>query len=147
MATLDTMDPTPRTVTIDITAPESIRACIEAEVVRGGYESVGEYLCDLVRQAMEETLQRRLETLLLEGLDSGPGESITPDMWERMRKSLIARRSEQKRRCLAVGAGHSQACGDHRLCENGEGTGRSTPTFTTPAAGFSPPPRDHTSVR
>jgi antitoxin ParD1/3/4 len=98
VATLDTMELTPRTATIDITVPESIRACIEAEIARGGYKSVSEYLCDLVRHAMEDTPQRKLETLLLEGLDSGPGEEVTPEMWERMRKDLIARHSEQKPR-------------------------------------------------
>ncbi|MBF2016111.1 MAG: type II toxin-antitoxin system ParD family antitoxin [Rivularia sp. T60_A2020_040] len=57
--------------TMNISLPDPMRAFIEEQVKQKGYSSASEYIRHLIRTEQENLERKRLETLLLEGLDSG----------------------------------------------------------------------------
>lgn len=81
--------------TITISLPESLKAFIEEEVSREGFGTVSEYLRSLVRDEQKRKAQIRLESLLMEGLQSDASEMTNED-WAAIREEV--RRRMQKRR-------------------------------------------------
>lgn len=82
--------------TMNISLPDAMKAFVEEQVQSGGYGTVSEYVRDLVRRDQKERAQNRLEALLLEGLESGPGEPVTPEFWEALRREIQERRNKRK---------------------------------------------------
>jgi len=78
---------------LQISLPEPIRAWIDEQVARGGYETVSAFVCALVSNAQKREAQDRLEALLLEGLDSGPPIEITPQYWDNLKQRARERLS------------------------------------------------------
>jgi antitoxin ParD1/3/4 len=75
--------------TMNISLPDNLKRYVESRVAEGGYGDPGEYILELIRQDREtrqRQAQERLEGLLLEGLESGPAELVTPDEWEAIRR-------------------------------------------------------------
>lgn len=75
---------------MNVSLPESLRSFVEAQVATG-YGTVSEYIRELVRDDRKRKAQARLEELLLEGLDSGEGEKITPEFFQELKKEFIAK--------------------------------------------------------
>lgn len=71
---------------LNISLPSSQQAYVEDQVASGQYPSVSEYVSELIRADQKAKAQEKLEALLLEGLDSGPGRQWTEDDWEKLRK-------------------------------------------------------------
>ncbi|OUL24259.1 transcriptional regulator [Nostoc sp. T09] len=82
---------------INISLPESMRAYVEEKVATGGYSSVSEYFRELVRQDQKRQAAERLETMLLEGLNSGNATEMTTDDWEDIRQAVRERIAKHKR--------------------------------------------------
>jgi antitoxin ParD1/3/4 len=83
---------------LDISLPEALRAFVDQKVKAGGYGTASDYIRELVHQdQQQEEEQERLETLLLEGLDSGPGIKVTPELWKELRAELDVRRRKVRR--------------------------------------------------
>jgi antitoxin ParD1/3/4 len=75
---------------LNISLPEPLRQFVDDKVKSGGYGTASEYIGELIRQAQNaEEEQVRLEALLLEGLDSGPGTEVTPEFWKELRPGLV----------------------------------------------------------
>ncbi|MCT7959083.1 type II toxin-antitoxin system ParD family antitoxin [Laspinema sp. D1] len=72
---------------INILLPESIQAFIEQQVAQGNYGTVNDYILHLIRQ--EQAKIARVESLLLEGLDSGESMEVTDEWWETKRSQLV----------------------------------------------------------
>jgi antitoxin ParD1/3/4 len=77
--------------TMNISLPESLKAFIESEVTTGGYSSASEFVRELVREAQKRKAREQLETLLLEGLNSGEPIEVTPKFWEEKIRQLQER--------------------------------------------------------
>ncbi|WP_016950402.1 type II toxin-antitoxin system ParD family antitoxin [Anabaena sp. PCC 7108] len=77
--------------TVNISLPDSMRDFINEQVEKCGYSTTSEYIRHLIRQDLEKVAQARLETLLLEGLDSGEAVEITDEWWEQKRTQLLER--------------------------------------------------------
>ena len=73
--------------TLNISLPESIQAFIEQQVAKGDYRTVNEYILHLIRQ--EQAKIARVESLLLDGLDSGEPMEVTDEWWEKKRAQLV----------------------------------------------------------
>lgn len=74
--------------TMTISLPEPMREFVEAEVSSGNYGSASELFRELVRERQKRKAQERLETLLLEGLESGQPIEVTQDYLEARRQAL-----------------------------------------------------------
>lgn len=74
--------------TMTISLPEPMREFVEAEVSAGNYGSASELFRELVRERQKRKTQERLETLLLEGLESGQPKQVTQKYLETRRQAL-----------------------------------------------------------
>jgi antitoxin ParD1/3/4 len=82
--------------TMNVSLPDEMKAFVEEQVQRGGYSTASEYLRELIRDAQKQAAKERLEKLLLEGLDSGPGVEVTPEFWAEARRELERRIQRRK---------------------------------------------------
>jgi antitoxin ParD1/3/4 len=76
--------------TVTISLPDSLRKFVETQVETRGYGNVSEYFRGLLREAQERESEKRLERLLLEGLDSGEDIELTPRYWSKKREAILA---------------------------------------------------------
>jgi antitoxin ParD1/3/4 len=76
---------------MNISLPDSMKHFIEGQVAAGGYSSASEYVRALVRADQQRQAKARLETLLLEALDSGDATTMTPEDWDAIRREGLAR--------------------------------------------------------
>ena len=78
-------------VNLHVSLTESQRDWIEAQVKGGRFGNLSEYIRELIRSDQSRAAERRLEELLLEGLNSGEPIEVTPEFWEKKRRDLVAR--------------------------------------------------------
>ena len=62
---------------------ESTQAFIDEQVASGRFASANEFVENLVEQARKHASRERVDQLLLQGLDSGPGIEVTPEWWRK----------------------------------------------------------------
>lgn len=77
--------------TLNISLPAALRAFVEQRVSEGNFSTVSEYVRQLIREDQKRLAQERLESLLLEGLDSGTAVEISDQWWERKKAELLER--------------------------------------------------------
>lgn len=75
--------------TLNISLPDSMRTFVSEQIAKGGYSTASEYVRQLIREAQEREAQKRLESLLLEALESGKFEEVTDEWWQRKRAALV----------------------------------------------------------
>ena len=85
--------------TLTISLPESLRDFIDRQVKTKGYGNTSEYLRSLLREAQEEEADKRLQGLLLEGLESG-GEDlrVNEKFWSELKAEAAALIAKNKKR-------------------------------------------------
>jgi len=69
--------------TLTISLPESLKAFIDSQLATKGYGNVSEYVRSLLRDAQAKEADARLETLLLEALESRR-LPLGEDFWKRL---------------------------------------------------------------
>lgn len=77
--------------TINISLPDAMREWIEDQLKSGAYGNASEYIRDLIRFDQKRRAEERLETLLLEGLNSGRVMEVTAEYWAKKKRALVAR--------------------------------------------------------
>ncbi len=75
--------------TMNISLPDTMKTFVEQELDRGGYMTASEYFRDLVRAEQRRRVQEKLEGLLLEGIQSGPGIPATPQVWKNLEAEIV----------------------------------------------------------
>ncbi len=80
--------------TMNISLPDVMKAFVEEQVNSGGFGSASEYVRELVRRDQKERAEIRLETLLLEGIESGDPVPLNPEYRENLLRDLRARRKK-----------------------------------------------------
>jgi antitoxin ParD1/3/4 len=84
--------------TMNVSLPEKMKEFVDRRVEAGGYQTVSEYVRDLIRkdvQLQEKERNERLDALLLEGLRSIEEEGtieITDQYWDEMKARIAAKR-------------------------------------------------------
>ena len=81
--------------TLTITLPESLEEYIAAEVTAGGFADAGEYVTAVLCDRMKREAKARIDTLLLEGLESGEPTEMTAADWEDIRRTVGERPAER----------------------------------------------------
>jgi antitoxin ParD1/3/4 len=82
--------------TMNISLPEPMRAYVEQQVAQGGFSTASEYIRQLVREDQKRAAKERLESLLMEGIESGPAVEITDEYWAE-KKAKLLKLIEEKR--------------------------------------------------
>jgi len=77
-------------IILDLT--DDLRDFVEDQVDDGGYENASEYIARLLIRAREG--KRRLESLLVEGLNSGEPMPLDDDEWDKIRSEVHSRLTE-----------------------------------------------------
>jgi antitoxin ParD1/3/4 len=80
--------------TMNIALPESMKHFVQERVTEGDYSNVIEYMCELIRADQKRKVEERIDTLLLEGLNSGQPIPVTPEFWEEKKRRLTERLSK-----------------------------------------------------
>ena len=81
--------------TLSISLPNAMRALIDQQVAEAGYSTASEYIRQLVRKDQKRAAQQRLETLLMEGLDSGKRIEGGDEYWVQKRAKLLKHAEDQ----------------------------------------------------
>jgi antitoxin ParD1/3/4 len=68
--------------TVTISIPESLKSFVDKQIKRKGFGNVSEYFRTLIRSAQEQEADSRLESLLVEGLDSGREIELNKEFWK-----------------------------------------------------------------
>jgi antitoxin ParD1/3/4 len=76
---------------INISLTDSMKAFVEEQVTKGGYNSASEYLQELIHQDQKRKDKEHLESLLIAGLESGEAIEVTDEWWEQKRTYLISK--------------------------------------------------------
>ena len=85
----------PTMTTMNVSLPDTLRDYIEQQVKTGGYGSSSEYIRDLIRQDQKRKAQEHLQTLLLEGLDSGKALPMSTQDWTEIRQAVQNKLQQQ----------------------------------------------------
>ena len=82
--------------TMNISLPDVMKAFVEEQVDSGGYGSASEYVRELVRRDQKERAEAKLETLLLQGLESGEPMPLNAEYRANLLRDLKARRKKRQ---------------------------------------------------
>ena len=82
--------------TMNVSLPDPMRDYIEQQVKTGGYGSISEYIRDLIRQDQKRKAQEHLESLLLQGLDSGEATNMSDRDWADIRQAVRDKLNQQQ---------------------------------------------------
>jgi len=83
--------------TMNISLPDPLKKFVDHQIAEGRYSSVSEYIRELIRDDEKRQAERRLESLLLEGLESEESE-LTPRDFAEIRKQALAELKRRKKR-------------------------------------------------
>lgn len=72
---------------MNISLPEPLRAFVDDQVSGGSYGTASEYLRELIRQDQARKADARLQTLLMESLQS-PTALLNDEEWAQMRQEV-----------------------------------------------------------
>lgn len=75
---------------LHVSLPTSLREYIEERVAQDGYSNPSDYLREVVRADRRHHAKEKLERLLLEGLQSGEAEEVTPAHLAELREEVAA---------------------------------------------------------
>jgi antitoxin ParD1/3/4 len=80
---------------LSISLPDSLRMFVERRTEEQGYGTVSDYFHDLVLKDQKRQGEARLETLLLEGLNSGDPIEVTPEYIGAKLQRLVKQHANQ----------------------------------------------------
>lgn len=80
-----------KNTTINISLPQSMKDDVDEIIESEGYGNTSEFFRDLVRGRLSDRNQKRLEELLLEGINSGPATPLTKKDFEDIKRRGLAR--------------------------------------------------------
>jgi antitoxin ParD1/3/4 len=76
---------------LNISLPNQIIDFIERQAIADGFSTPSEYVLNIILREQERLgQQQRVESLLIEGLDSGESVEVTDDWWNSKRAALDA---------------------------------------------------------
>jgi antitoxin ParD1/3/4 len=84
--------------TMNISLPDQLKAFVDDQVGSGRYSTVSEYVRDLIREDEKRKAQEKLETMLLEGLQSGEPTEMTRQDWADIRQEAARQFETRKSR-------------------------------------------------
>lgn len=77
--------------TLNISLPDTMKTEVEEIIATEGYGNTSEFFRDLVRNYLKERRERKIEDLLLEGINSGESTPLTKDDFENIKQRGLQR--------------------------------------------------------
>jgi antitoxin ParD1/3/4 len=74
-----------KTATMNISLPATLRDQLEQKLTRHAYSTASEYVRELIRKDLQREAIEKVDTLLLEGIHSGPAVPMTDHDWQELR--------------------------------------------------------------
>ncbi len=84
--------------TMNISLPEQLKEFVDDQVGSGRYSSVSEYVRDLIREDEKHKAHEKLETMLMEGIQSGELTAMTRQDWADIRQQAVKQFEARKSR-------------------------------------------------
>jgi antitoxin ParD1/3/4 len=85
--------------TMNISLPDQLKGFVDDQVNSGRYSSVSEYIRNLIRDDEKRKVQEKLETLLMDGIQSSESTEMTRQDLDDIRREALkqfeARRSQK----------------------------------------------------
>ncbi len=75
-------------VSMDISISEALRDQVQKRVAEGGFANASDFVEALIREDREREANKRLEALLLEGVQSGGTEEATDAYWNALKAEV-----------------------------------------------------------
>jgi len=75
---------------MNISLPDPLKQFVDGQITEGRYSSVSEYVRELIRADEKRKAEERLETLLLDGLNSAE-TGLSREDWSDLRASALAK--------------------------------------------------------
>ena len=82
----------------NISLSDELRRYVLAQIAGGAYGNVSEYFRSLIRDHQRQTAQERLESLLLEGIQSGNAGPMSAAEWEELRQEALKRAANRNQK-------------------------------------------------
>jgi antitoxin ParD1/3/4 len=82
---------------MNISLPEELKEYVE-EQIQSGYSTPSEYVRELIREDQKRRAKERLDTLLLEGLNSGDPIPVNAEFWTELKREAMAKLKARKKR-------------------------------------------------
>jgi antitoxin ParD1/3/4 len=83
--------------TLNVSLPEPLKEYVQERVSEGIYSNPSDFVRSLIRDDMRKSAQRRLETFILEGLNSGDPVPLDAAEWESIRQETKDRIDAKRR--------------------------------------------------
>ena len=81
---------------MNVSLPEELKEYVEAQTKRG-YSTPSEYVRELIRGDQKRRAKEKLDTLLLEGLNSGKSIPVDEAFWSDLRQEALAKLESRKK--------------------------------------------------
>lgn len=82
---------------MNVSLPQELKDYVEKQT-SAGYSTPSEYVRELIREDRKRRAKQRLDSLLLEGLDSGHPLPASPAFWDELKRDALARLTKKKPR-------------------------------------------------
>ena len=83
---------------MNISLPDQLKQFVDEQVGSGRYSSVSEYVRDLIRDDERRRAQEKLETMLIEGIQSGEPSEMNREDWKDIRREALKQLEARKSR-------------------------------------------------
>ena len=77
--------------TLNISLPDKMKADVEEIIATEGYGNTSEFFRDLVRNYLKERRERKIEDLLLEGINSGESTPLSKEDFAKIKERGLKR--------------------------------------------------------
>jgi antitoxin ParD1/3/4 len=81
---------------MNVSLPEELKEYVEAQTKKG-YSTPSEYVRELIREDQKRRAMERLDSLLLEGLNSGDPLPVDSEFWTSLRREALAKLETRKK--------------------------------------------------
>jgi len=81
---------------MNISLPDQLKQFVDGQIAEGRYSSASEYVRELIRADESRKIEKRLETLLLDGLNSAESR-LSQDDWNDLRGAALAKVEARKK--------------------------------------------------
>ena len=83
---------------MNISLSDQLKAFVDEQVGSGRYSTASEYVRELIRDDEKRKAQERLESLLLEGVQSGEATHMSREDWAEIRREAVKQFEARKQK-------------------------------------------------